>query len=855
MINIEYDKLAQIKQIDLPQLLAQKGIHLKHNGNGSWLGLCPFHNDTKPSLSVSFKRDKWIWHCFGCHKSGTAIDFIQALENKSFPDVYTELEQFLDINKTKEVNDLLADIVKIYHNNLKSSKPAQDYLEKRGILDKDLIDTFVIGYCAGNIKDILPDDFKIKESLKDIGILNQNYNETYYNCITIPIFDDNGQAVGLYGRRITDYEPKHLYLKGEHRGVFNCKAAKVYSSIIITEAIIDALSLYKHGFKNVVSSYGTGFTDIHINFLRQNKVKEVFLCFDNDPSGEKASQRAAKILSSYGIETKRLHLPEQIKDINQYFNYQPDIDFKGTKETFAYLLDKAVKIGYSLANPKQQSQVKEKENDFSFLYEDIEYNIHLIDVEEASSLRVVITAKNNDIRHTDKFDLYSQKQRRIFENIISSKFDIPNSKIESDLVNIILYLEAHKENLKNTPQKPIHTITNEDKEKAFQYLKDPHLIENITRDIESIGYIGEDTNKLIAYLVASSRKLKKPLSSIIVSQSATGKSFLMEAISLLMPDEEVEFYSRITPQSLYYMERDQLKNKLLIIDERSGSEEADYAIRSLQTRHKLSLAYPYKDATDGKLKTIVVEMEGPIAFMESSTKAKLNIENTTRSFMLYLDESEAQTKRIHQYQRYLRTLEGKKKQKQIPDVINLHKNIQRLLKPTEVIIDFKNLTFPSTWIRTRRDQERFLCLIEVITYLHQYQRKIQKDEATNSEYIRATQDDYLIAYELSKIALQDSLNDLPTPTKAFLGLLEDIISKKAIEEAADEENFTFRRRDIREWLNLPDHMVKRHMRLLEELEYVNVKRDSKNGYITYTLLAQTTKDSYLEALTSPKDLN
>jgi len=857
MIKIEYDKLTQIKQINLPELLQSKGIALKHTGNASYIGLCPFHKDTNPSLHISFKNNKWIWHCFGCGKSGNAIDFIQQLEQKPFKDTYRGLVELCNTKKEDiSIRGILKDVIKIYHNSLMNSKASQVYLERRGLLDKELIDTFKIGFCSGSIKELLGSDIKMKELLKEVGILNQKYNEIYYNCITIPIFDED-EIVGLYGRRINDFEPKHLYLKGEHKGVFNYKAVKTHDSIILTEAIIDALTLYRYGFKNVISSYGTeGFTDIHLKLLRENNVKEVSICYDNDSTGNLASQKLARLLSNYDIVSKRIHLPEGIKDINQYFNYNKELDFKGTKDTFLYLLEKAKKIGYRASiSPEKQHLISQKDLDFIFLYDKIEYHVHLIDVDTASSLRTLITAKKDHKKHIDKIDLYSQKARAIFSNIVSEKFSIPKTSTENPLLDMIDILEAFKERFTNVPDRPKYIIKDEDKEVALTYLKDPDLIKNILKDIENIGCIGETSNKLIAYLVASSRKLQRPLSSIIVSQSATGKSFLMEKIASLMPDEEVEFYSRITPQSLYYMEKDQLKHKLLVVDERSGSEEADYAIRSLQTRHKLSLAYPLKDPVDGKLKTIVVEMSGPIAFMESSTKAKLNIENTTRSFMLYLDESEGQTKCIQQYQRYIRTLEGKKTQQAIPHIINLHKNIQRLLKPIDVIIDFKNLSFPTTWIRTRRDQERFLSLIEVITHLHQYQRKIEKDPNTGTEYIKSTQKDYEIAYNLSKIALLDTLNDLPRPTKAFYNILEEAVSKKAVTSQKDREDFTFRRRDIREWLSLPDHVVKRHMRLLEELEYVNVKRDTKNGYMSYTLLPHNRESIYLEGLTEPESIN
>ena len=122
-------------------------------------------------------------------------------------------------------------------------------------------------------------------------------------------------------------------------------------------------------------------------------------------------------------------------------------------------------------------------------------------------------------------------------------------------------------------------------------------------DIELAGYVGEPRNKKLAYLIGTSRRLSKPLSAIFRAQSGCGKSFLMETVAELMPPEDVHYFSRLTPQALYYLEPDALTHKLLIVDERDGSEEAEYPIRTLQTRRVLKLAVPIKDPNSGKIKT------------------------------------------------------------------------------------------------------------------------------------------------------------------------------------------------------------------------------------------------------------
>ena len=160
-------------------------------------------------------------------------------------------------------------------------------------------------------------------------------------------------------------------------------------------------------------------------------------------------------------------------------------------------------------------------------------------------------------------------------------------------------------------------------------------MDRIARDMDAIGYVGEDANKKLGYLIAVSRKLPEPLSAIIISQSGAGKSGLASAIERLVPPEEVVFWSRLTPQALYYVEKDFFKRKLVVIEEREGSDAADYSIRALQSKHKLVQAVPVKDPATGNIRTRTMEVEGPAAFFETTTRLAINPENASRCFELY----------------------------------------------------------------------------------------------------------------------------------------------------------------------------------------------------------------------------
>ena len=282
-------------------------------------------------------------------------------------------------------------------------------------------------------------------------------------------------------------------------------------------------------------------------------------------------------------------------------------------------------------------------------------------------------------------------------------------------------------------------------------------------DIDALGYVGEETNKRLLYLVAVSRKLADPLSAIVLSQSGAGKSGLTEVIEKLCPPEDVVLLTRLTPQSLYYIEPGFLDRKLVIVEERYGSMEADYSIRVLQSRKKLIAAAPIKDPQTGNMRTKVFTVEARAAFIEATTASAVNHENATRCFELTMDETAEQTRRIHERQRLLRTERGLALRQEAEAIARRHWNAQRLLEPLPVVIPFADqLTFPSSWMRTRRDHARFLNLIEVSAFLHQHQRE------RRGGAIVASLADYAVAYALAGEVLAETLSDLKKPLREAL---------------------------------------------------------------------------------------
>ena len=249
--------------------------------------------------------------------------------------------------------------------------------------------------------------------------------------------------------------------------------------------------------------------------------------------------------------------------------------------------------------------------------------------------------------------------------------------------------------------------------------------------------------------------------------------------------------------------------------------------------------------------------------MESTTSATINPENANRSFEIFLDVSDEQTQRIYAAQQKSHTLEGWQQQRKRDEVTRRHHNAQRLLKPIRVLIPFTNrIKFPISWTRGRRDHDRLLCLIEVIAFLHQYQRPairqdgedLSAEALAKVEYIEATADDYALAYTLARTAFTHALTDVPREARQLLSHIRAMVKEWSERLNLDEKDYGFRRRDVREYTKQPDHLVKRAMRILEDLEYLYVRRSGRGGSFVYHLGRHHTEKDPLDGLTTPEEL-
>jgi DNA primase len=871
-------------QADLVKVVESYGVSLKKAG-ADFVGLCPFHDDSKPSLHVT--PAKQLWNCPACGAGGNVLQFVAKREGCTEKEAALKLlAQLPGVTRGSELppervlcdplkhSELFAAVIEHYHECLLGrGKRGLDYLKKRGLGSLDMLTHFKVGYVDGSLKKKL--GAAQLKAARECGLINERGNEKFYQRVVVPVFDEHGKPCGLYGRDVTNESSViHLYLAGPHRAVWNGEAARVYpDNLIITEAIFDALALWCAGQHNVIACYGAGgWTPHHESLIGSAGVRRVTFAFDADAKGEERAKAHAQALDAKGIACHLIEWPQGVHDANDYFVYEQQTGFRGTAESFAALLAKAPRFGFkreaapSSETPSSSSRdaveagasprVKLIERtDEAAIFQNGKLNYRVKGLGNSGSLRVVLTAMNADTKHVDQLDLYGARARRGFAATCAERFTLDAEKIEGDLLALVEALERLQHEAKASPSSMQQAAPMNERERAdaLAWLKRDNLLEAIAHDLELTGYVGEQRNKKLAYLIATSRLLPKPLSGIFRAQSGCGKSYLMECVAELMPPEEVHYFSRLTPQALYYLEADALKHKLLIVDERDGSEESEYPIRTLQTRRVLKLAVPVKDPNSGKIKTTVLEIHGPIAYMESTTDAHINPENANRCFELYLDESESQTKAIFAAQRKARTLDGWRNEKRKADVLRLHHNAQRLLRPLKVIIPFVDqIEFPAAWLRGRRDNDRFLSLIEGIAFLHQHQRTIGNDGG--ADYIEASVEDYRIAYDLAHQVFAQAGSDIRKPVADFLAKMEAAMQQAAKAAKQDAAHFFFSRREVREAVQMPDYLVKLYMRQIEELELVEVQRATRGSSFRYRLVQRPEARATLQGLTPPDEL-
>jgi hypothetical protein len=381
-------------------------------------------------------------------------------------------------------------------------------------------------------------------------------------------------------------------------------------------------------------------------------------------------------------------------------------------------------------------------------------------------------------------------------------------------------------------------LSEEERAEALALLRDPRLLDRIVEDFARCGVVGEETNKLVSYLGVVSRHLSEPLAVMVQSSSAAGKSSLMDAVLAFVPEEQRVQYSAMTGQSLFYMGENDLQHKVLAIVEEEGAHSASYALKLLQSEGELTIASTGKDPATGRLLTHQYRVKGPVMIFLTTTAIDIDEELLNRCLVLTVNEERAQTQAIHRIQRESQTIEGLLRRKDRDELLRLHRNAQRLLKPVSVVNPYApGLTFLDSQTRTRRDHTKYLTLIRTIALLHQHQRPRQTVEHNGKtiEYIEVALDDIAVANRLTAEVLGRSLDELPPQTRRLLLLVDAMVTAQCKRQRIERADYRFSRRDVREATGWGDTQLRLHLGRLEELEYLLAHRGGRGQSFVYEL--------------------
>ena len=472
MPRIPDETIERLKQeIPLERLAEARGVKLVRHG-ADLHGLCPFHDDREPSLVITPRKN--VWHCLGaCQTGGSVIDWVMKAEGVSFRHAVELLRTDMPVEpcshpvKTSTVRrlpapvdraaddaEMLEQVVAYYHETLQQSPEALRYLESRGLAHPEMISEFRLGYANRTLGLRLPAKNRrageeMRTRLQRLGIIRESGHEHFNGSIVIPVFDAAGGVAGMYGRKITtnlrEGTPLHLYLPGAHRGVWNEKALEASKEIILCESLIDALTFWCAGFRNVTASYGVnGFTEDHRQAFAKHGIRNVWISYDRDEAGDAAAERLKEELRGLGIGSHRVLFPRGC-DANEYA-----LKVTPSAQSLAVLLNGAEWLTKPAAKEEPQPVIPlaadpeliMNGDEIVTMQGDRRYRIRgLAKNSGCEVLKVNVLVSRNDVFHVDTLDLQLDRQRAAFVKRAAEELRVSEETLRKDLGRVFLALE------------------------------------------------------------------------------------------------------------------------------------------------------------------------------------------------------------------------------------------------------------------------------------------------------------------------------------------------------------------------------------------------------------------------------
>ena len=872
-------EISDIKQaLRLSEVLSHYGLSPDTNQRLC----CPFHTDKTPSMQVYEKTD--TVYCFSANckthgKSLDVIDFIMHKEQTSKHEAIVKATKLLGETKSPEMPGINVEVPKpskenltriavltkmfgYFKNAVYNSKPARDYIQSRG-LDYNKLE---IGYNTGQFHHGTRRDEALIQSCVDVGLLSpfgtnsRNPTEQAYKvfgkeCISFALKNRAGQITGLYFRSsINDKDQKHFYLK-DSTGLYPSYPKAETQKLILTESIIDVATILQIEIiqkeYSLLAAYGTNrLTGEHIEPIKELKqLKEIVFAFDNDDAGNKAQEKYANELKELlpDVLFTTIELPEG-EDLNSTGQAHQ-------AEIFSHLLEQRKPILFSIEKENQKTQIinpnaeptktlilepcalgaLNTKNPFKIAYKTETANYYIqggvSKLLDSMKVTLVIEHSKTNYKTRNKLDLYEDKQVEKICKEVAEKLGIRKDQLEADMYRLTDLMDAfrEKELLNSTSDNEeahdlIIPLTTQERQQIESFGKKAQLIQNLNDLLGKAGIVGEEKNRLFLLIIAASYKMPETLHALIQGSSGSGKTRLLKQISDCIPKEKVTKLTRVSDKVLYNYPEKYFINRLLCLEDIDGlSEEAEFAFRELQSNGELNSATSSK-LENGQIVAGQKTVKGPIASMACTTRGEIYEDNMSRCFLIAVDESYEQTKRIIHYQN--EKAAGQIDQRKEQEVKRFIQNFIRELRPYEVLNPYANkIHLPEEAHKIRRLNDLFQSFVKMITVLNQYQRKRDERNRLITEI-----SDIATAVEIMFESIVLKVDELDGSLRQFYEKLKAYL-KKNYNGSHDKIDFT--QREIRQQFNMSKAQCSRYFTQLTEFEYITTRQGHNLRKVTY----------------------
>jgi DNA primase len=776
---------------------------------------CPFHDDKTPSLQIYPKTN--TYNCFSSNctaGSGDVIEFIRLMEKGTKREAILKAQEL--IGNPEKHKDNYASLMRTFRASLlRNERRMKAYLEERHLDGKQL----EMGYN--------PPDGSHWSHLK--------------GCLIFPLKDKLGVIVSFYGRSIYNKEEaRHFYTK-DRKGLYPNYPKPDTQQLILTEAIIDAATLLQEetitAHSSVLACYGTnGFTQEHEQSIKGLKqLTEVIIFFDGDEAGREGTKRVAAKLQEIRPEIKIsfVQTPEG-EDVNSLVQSHDSgilTHLVESRSLLSFSVEEKKPVTKSPANTSAGSF--DTTNPHKLTYRTITANYYIKGGlrNEADSMRVSLDIEHpqNGRKSRSKLDLYEDKQVEKIAREAAEKLQLRADLIQLDLELFTELLEQHREK-QSTPKEATQTevkISSQYEKQAVEFLRKPNLIKKWNELIGKAGVVGEENNRIFLMAIAITHKMREPLHALIQGSSGSGKTHLMAKLYNFIPQEDKKNFTRVTEGSLYNYGMYDLQNKLICIEDLDGmKEEAQFAFRELQSKGMIISSTSTKD-DNGNISAQEKTVYGPIASMSCTTKGEIYEDNMSRCFIVAVDESAEQSKKVIHYQNMKASGQvDEVKEKQCTEFIQ---TLVSLLKSYDVINPYADkVHLPDEAHKIRRLNGLYQAFVKAITLMHQYQRKRDQRGRLISE-----KEDLQIAAEILFESILLKVDELDGSLRQFYERLKQYIKTKG---NGHHESYEFGQREVRQSLHVSKTQLHRYLNDLMTLEYIRQSGGYANRGFNYKVL-------------------